>query len=311
MTTDPHAAEPRGPHAAAPDLTAPDLGADVPATVTLTGTGVAGVEMPRIGLGTWRLAGEEGADAVHAALAAGYRHVDTAENYGNEDAVGLAVARALAEGVLTRDELFLTTKFNREHHGGPERVRPAVEASLRRLGVDHADLVLIHWPNPEQDRYVETAAALAGLVETGLIRAWGVSNFTAEHLDRLAEAGLRAPVDQIQVDPVAAIPGWQAAVHAHGAVVTAYSPIGRAELGIETREAITAAVARTGRTVQQVVLRWHLQHGRVVIPKSADPARQAENLDLLSFSLTPAEMAGIDALDDGSGPRQHPETFGH
>lgn len=225
--------------------------------------------MPRIGLGTWRLAGEEGADAVHAALAAGYRHADTAENYGNEDAVGLAVARALAEGVL------------------------------------------IHWPNPEQDRYVETAAALAGLVETGLIRAWGVSNFTAEHPDRLAEAGLRAPVDQIQVDPVAAIPGWQAAVRAHGAVVTAYSPIGRAELGIETREAITAAVARTGRTVQQVVLRWHLQHGRVVIPKSADPARQAENLDLLSFSLTPVEMAGIDALDDGSGPRQHPETFGH
>lgn len=285
--------------------------AETPATLTLAGTHVAGVEMPRIGLGTWPLTGREAADAVEQALRLGYRHVDTAEAYENEEAVGRGVHAALEAGGLTREELFVTTKLSRRHHGDLATVRTGVEGCLRRLGLEHADLVLIHWPLPELDRYVETAEALARLTQDGLIRAWGVSNFLPEHLGRLADAGLQAPVGQIQVDPVAQSPQWQAAIRAHGAVVTAYSPLGRAALGVESTPAVADAAARTGRTPAQVVLRWHVQAGRVAIPKSADAGRQAENLDVLSFALTDEEMAAIDALDTGVGSRRDPRSFGH
>lgn len=173
----------------------------VPETLTLTGTGVDGVEMLRIGLGTWPLRGAEAHDAVEQALRLGYRHVDTAQNYGNEDAVGEGIAAAIHAGVLDRDQLFVTTKVSREHHGDARTVRAAVECRLRVLGLEHVDLVLVHWPNPDQDRYLETARSLSELAEDGLIRAWGVSNFTPAHLGRLAGAGLRAPVDQIEVGP--------------------------------------------------------------------------------------------------------------
>lgn len=283
----------------------------VPETLTLTGTGVDGVEMPRIGLGTWPLRGAEARDAVEQALRIGYRHVDTAQNYGNEDAVGEGIAAAIHAGVLDRDQLFVTTKVNREHHGDARTVRAAVECRLRVLGLEHVDLVLVHWPNPDQDRYLETAWSLSELAEDGRIRAWGVSNFTPAHLDRLAGAGLRAPVDQIEVGPLRQSPAWQEGVRAHGAAITAYSPLGRADQDLGALEPVAAAAARTGRTPAQVVLRWHLQSGRAAVPKSADPARQAQNLDVFSFALTAEEMAAIDALDTGEGPRRHPDEFGH
>lgn len=281
-----------------------------PLVLALTGTGVDGVEMPALGLGTWPMKGEEATAAVAQALRIGYRHVDTAAAYGNEAAVGRGLRAAIDEGVLAREDVFVTTKVNKEHHGDLATVRAGVQAGLARLGFEQADLVLIHWPNPDLGRYVETAAALASLVEEGLLRAWGVSNFLPEYLERLAAAGLRTPVVQIQVDPEAQSAAWQEAIRMHGAAVVAYSPVGR-DKDLASLAPIAAAAARTGRTPHQVVLRWHVQSGRAAVPKSADAGRQAQNLDVFSFSLTPEEIRAIDALDTGAGPRHDPREFGH
>lgn len=280
--------------------------ADHTQTLTLTGTNVEDVSIPQIGLGTWPMTGQDCTDAVLQALSIGYRHLDTAQNYQNEDAVGAALART----EVPREQIFVTTKINKEHHGGLDVVRPAVEQRLQLLGLDYADLLLIHWPNPDQDRYVETAGALAALVDTGLIRAWGVSNFTAAHLADLREAGLQAPINQIQVDPLASQPQLRAANAAAGTLTAAYSPVGR-DLDLDDVTALAAPAERLGVTAHQVALRWHVQSGRVATPKSANAARQEANLNVFGFALTEEEMARIDALDTGSGPRLDPSTFGH
>lgn len=263
-----------------------------------------GVRMPRIGLGTWPMNDAEAASAVAQAIRLGYRLIDTAENYRNEAGVGEGLRRS---GVA-RDEIFVTTKFNREWHSlaGP---RAACEASLKRLGLDHVDLLLIHWPNPDQDRYVEAFAGLTRVLEAGLTRAIGVSNFKAAHLQRLFDAGFAPHVNQIQLDPCRRRDDVVALHRAHGIVTETWSPINRGgELMSES--AIIEIALRLGRTPAQIALRWHVQNGLAPIPKSSDAARQAANLDVFSFTLSDADMAALAALPQR--PVQlDADSFGH
>lgn len=276
------------------------------ATLSIAGTNVEDVTIPMIGLGTWPMTGSECTDAVLQGLEVGYRHIDTAHNYGNEDAVGEALRRTN----VVRDQLFVTTKINQAAHGDLSVVQPAVEERLRALGQDYVDLLLIHWPNPDQGRYVETAAALSELISTGLIRSWGASNFKPAHLAALAAAGLKAPINQIQVDPLAAQSQLQSANSVAGTAIAAYSPMGR-DIDLAEFEPLTAAAQRLGVTEHQVVLRWHVQSGRIAVPKSADESRQRANLDVFGFELTHTEMTAINALDTDIGPRLDADEFGH
>ncbi|GAA1682310.1 oxidoreductase [Citricoccus zhacaiensis] len=273
---------------------------------TLTGSGVDGVDIPIVGIGTWPLTGSECTASVTQALALGYRHVDTAENYGNEDAVGLAVR----ESGLAREDVFVTTKFNKDSHGDAATVRQSAERALKRMGLDYLDLFLVHWPNPAQDLYVQTCESLVGLVETGLVRAWGVSNFKPVHLQRVLDAGMVPPVNQVQVDPEHAQHDVEQFNAASGVATAAYSPLARGSEVLNRAELVDPA-ARVGRTPAQVALRWHLQQGRIVVPRSANEERQRQNLDLFDFALTEEEMARIDALDTGEGPRLDSDEFGH
>ncbi|MEW1979419.1 aldo/keto reductase [Citricoccus sp. NPDC079358] len=276
---------------------------------TNTGTGTdSAVQIPLIGLGTWPMTGVECTEAVTRALEAGYRHVDTAENYRNEDAVG----RAVVGSGTSRDEVFVTSKFNREWHGPVDTVRAGLEAGLERAGLEYFDLYLVHWPNPHLDRYVQACESLAALTEAGLIRSWGVSNFKPAHLQRVLEAGLVPSVNQIHCQPTDAQWDVQEANTAAGVLTAAYTPIGRGSELLDRPE-ITSIAARLGRTPAQVVLRWHVQQGRIAIPKSADPQRQRENLEVFSFELTPEEMAALGGLDAGvpSETRQDADEFGH
>ncbi|GAA1130825.1 aldo/keto reductase [Citricoccus alkalitolerans] len=272
------------------------------------GNARAAVQIPLIGLGTWPLTGVECSEAVTSALEAGYRHVDTAENYRNEDAVG----RAVVGSGISRDEVFVTSKFNREWHGPVDTVRAGLEAGLERAGLDYFDLYLVHWPNPGLDRYVQACESLAELTESGLIRSWGVSNFKPAHLRRVLEAGLVPSVNQIHCQPTDAQPDVQEANTAAGVLTAAYTPIGRGSELLDRPE-ISLIAARLGRTPAQVVLRWHVQQGRIAVPKSADPQRQRENLDVFSFELTADDLAAVGALDAGvpSETRQDADEFGH
>lgn len=173
----------------------------------------AGVRVPLIGLGTWPMVGEEAADAVERAIANGYRHIDTAENYGNEDAVGEGIRRS----GIARKDLFLTTKFNKDWHSR-DGVRTAFDRSAGRLGVDYLDLFLVHWPNPSLGRFVAACEGLQQLADDGAIRAWGVSNFKATHLRQVLAAGLTVPVNQVQVDPAHGQPGQLAFHREHGII---------------------------------------------------------------------------------------------
>lgn len=275
----------------------------------LTGTGIReNVRIPLIGLGTWPMTGAECTQAVSAALEAGYRHLDTAENYGNEDAVG----RAVVGSGLSRDEVFVTSKFNRQWHGPVDSVRAGLEAALERAGLEYFDLYLVHWPNPDQGRYVQACESLAELTGTGLIRSWGVSNFTPGHLQQVLEAGLVPAVNQIHCQPVFVQPPVQEANAAAGVLTAAYTPLGRGGELLQ-QPAITQIASRLGRTPAQVVLRWHVQQGRIALPKSADAQRQRENLDVFSFELTAEDLVAVDALDSATPPDTFldADEFGH
>ncbi|CAM4112276.1 aldo/keto reductase [Bordetella muralis] len=264
-----------------------------------------GVAMPQLGLGTWPMDDAEATRAVSGALQMGYRLIDTAENYRNEAGVGAGIR---ASGVA-RDQLFITTKFNREWHSleGP---RQACEASLKRLGLDYIDLLLIHWPNPKQDRYVEAFQGLTQLLETGLVRAIGTSNFTVPHLQRLLDQGLVPHVNQIQLDPYHLRSDIVALHQAHGIVTETWSPIGRGG-DMLADPAIAAVAKRHSRTPAQVVLRWHTQRGFVPAPKSSDPTRQAQNLNIFDFQLSDDEVAALNALDRPDPNMLDAERFGH
>ena len=263
-----------------------------------------GVRMPQIGLGTWPMNDAQAAVAVAQAIRLGFRLIDTAENYRNEEGVGEGLRRS---GVA-RDALFVTTKFNREWHSlaGP---RAACEASLKRLGLDHVDLLLIHWPNPDQDRYVEAFEGLKRVLDAGLTRAIGVSNFKPAHLQRLFDAGFAPHVNQIQLDPNRRRDDLVALHRAHEIVTEAWSPIDRG--GELMSDPVVLDIAkRLGRTAAQIVLRWHVQNGFTPIPKSSDAARQAANLDIFGFALDEADIAALDALPQR--PIQlDADSFGH
>lgn len=264
-----------------------------------------GVQMPRLGLGTWPMNDAEAAATVARALDLGYRLIDTAENYENERGVGEGIRRA----AVKREEIFVTTKFNRKWHS-VDGVRQACEASLERLGLDYIDLFLVHWPNPDQDRYVEAFEGLVKVHEAGLVRAIGTSNFKPAHLRRLFERGLCPQVNQIHLDPWHARPDHVEAHAAHGIVTESWSPLGRA--GAMLHDPVIVDVAtHYGRTPAQVILRWHTQLGYVPIPKSSSPQRLAENLDVFGFELTAEELAAIAALDRPDPQMLDSDVFGH
>ena len=268
---------------------------------------LSGVSIPVLGLGTWPLDDDEAAGAVEKAVSAGYRLFDTAENYGNETGVGEGIRRSGIE----RDQVFITTKFNQQWHS-VDGVRKAFEQSAARLRVDYIDLLMVHWPNPGQDRYVDAVRGLAALLEDGSIRAVGVSNFTPAHLRRVAEeAGLVPDLNQIQLSPYASRRAAREYHRGQGIVTESWSPIGGSSDGLRSDPVIGEVAAEVGRTPTQVVLRWHLQTGLVAVPKSGDPGRIAENLDVFGFELTAEQMARIDALDRGEVNVADPETSGH
>ena len=236
-----------------------------------------GVQMPHLGLGTWPMDDAEAAVGVASALRIGYRLIDTAENYENERGVG----EGIRNSGIDRAEVFVTTKFNRKWHS-VEGARQAYEASLERLGLDYVDLFLVHWPNPDQDRYVEAYAGLVRLLDAGLVRAIGTSNFKPAHLQRLFDEGMTPHVNQIQLDPYHLRSDVVAVHQAKGIVTETWSPLGRGNQMLED-STITAIAERHSRTPAQVVLHWQIQQGFVPTPKSADPKRQTENLDIFGF----------------------------
>jgi 2,5-diketo-D-gluconate reductase A len=267
---------------------------------------INGARIPHLGLGTWPLDDDGAEKAVATAIENGYRLVDTAENYGNERGVG----RGLRASGVPREELFVTTKFNRRWHS-VDGVRQVFEQSAERLGVDHIDLLLVHWPNPDQDRYVEAFEGIVALLHDGLVRAAGVSNFTPGHLRRVIDAtGVTPDVNQIQLNPYIAQVPWREFAAERGIVVEGYSPIWRGRDLLDEPVVVEAARAHE-RTPGQVVLRWHVQLGTVPVPKSADPRRQAENIAVFDFALTDEEMAALSALDRGGELATDPEEFGH
>ena len=267
---------------------------------------VNGARIPHLGLGTWPLDDDGAEKSVATAIEGGYRLVDTAENYENERGVG----RGLRASGVPREELFVTTKFNRRWHS-VDGVREAFERSVERLGVDYVDLLLVHWPNPDQGRYVEAFEGIVALLREGLVRAAGTSNFTPEQLQEAIDAtGVTPDVNQIQLNPYIAQTRWREFAAERGSVIEGYSPIWRGR-DLLDEPVVAEAAARHGRTPGQIVLRWHVQLGTVPVPKSADPRRQAENLAVFDFALTDEEMAALSALDRGTELATDPHAFGH
>jgi 2,5-diketo-D-gluconate reductase A len=262
-----------------------------------------GVEIPQLGFGVFQVPPEETAEATTRALLAGYRHVDTAAAYGNEAGVGQAVHAA----GLDRDEVFVTTKCFNDSHGFDQSQR-ALKESLHRLEMEHVDLYLIHWPIPSQDRYVETWRGLIAAQEQGLARAIGVSNFQPAHLARIVdETGVTPAVNQIELHPRLQQPGLRREHADRGIVTEAWSPLAQ---GRVLDDPVIAGIAETHeRTPAQVVIRWHLQLGNVVIPKSVTPERIEENLAVFDFHLSESEMAAIEPLDVAERTGPDPDTF--
>lgn len=255
-----------------------------------------GQVIPSIGFGTYPLTGAEGVEAIASAIRVGYRLIDTAVNYENETTVGEAIRAA---GV-PRDELVVTSKIPGRHHGYDEAIASTKE-SLQRLGLDHLDLHLIHWPNPSVGRFGEAWQALVDLREQGLVRSIGVSNFTEAHLDRIiADTGVTPAVNQIELHPYFPQVQMREVNAARGIVTEAWSPMGKRQAPFE-EPAVRDAAEAHGVTPGQVILRWHTQIGSVPIPKSATPERQAQNLDLDGFTLTDDEVAAITALGRPDG----------
>jgi 2,5-diketo-D-gluconate reductase A len=262
-----------------------------------------GVDIPQLGFGVFQVPPEDTADAVRMALSTGYRHIDTAAAYRNEAAVGEAVR---ASG-LERREVFITTKCANGDHGYDEATR-ALRASLDRLEMDYVDLYLIHWPVPSRDRYVETWKAFIDAQEQDLVRSIGVSNFQPDHLERLIrETGVTPTINQVELHPRLQQRELRR-VHADLGIVTeAWSPLAQGE--VLDDPTITAVAEAHDRTPGQVVIRWHIQLGNVVIPKSVTPERIEQNFRVFDFELSQDEMAAIEALDANERTGPEPDTF--
>ena len=260
-----------------------------------------GVEMPQLGFGVWQVPDDEAQTAVAQALEAGYRSIDTAAIYGNEEGTG----RAVAASGLAREDLFVTTKLWNSDQGYDSTLR-AFDTSLSKLGLEYLDLYLIHWPMPAREKYVDTYKAFEKLLADGRVRAIGVSNFLPEHLERLTgETSVLPAVNQIELHPHLQ-QHTAREVHAELGIATeAWSPLGSGK-GILDIPAIVAIAQKHGRTPAQVVLRWHLQLGNVVIPKSVTPSRIKENIDVFGFTLDTEDLAAISALNEDRRLGSHP-----
>jgi len=266
-----------------------------------------GTTIPQLGFGTSPMDDATAERAVATAIEAGYRLVDTAENYANERGVG----RGLRASGVPREELFVTTKFNKRWHG-VELAAEAFQRSADRLGLDYIDLLLIHWPNPRQDRYVQAWQGLANLLEQGRVRAIGVSNFKPSHLERIiAETGVVPDVNQIQLSPSVTRADARAYHAERGIVTESWSPLGGGGADELRHPVVIELAERYGRTPAQIVLRWHIELGLVAIPKSATPERIRQNIEIFDFSLTPADVAAISALDQGEAAAVDSDSFGH
>ncbi|MDT0436076.1 aldo/keto reductase [Streptomyces sp. NPDC005840] len=262
-----------------------------------------GVEMPQLGFGVWQVPDDEAERAVATALESGYRSIDTAAIYGNEEGTG----RAIAASGLAREDLFVTTKLWNSEQGYDATLR-AFDVSLGKLGLDHVDLYLIHWPAPDRDAYVDTYKAFEKLHADGRIRAIGVSNFLPEHLKRLlAETSVVPAVNQIELHPQLQQRELRELHAEHGIATEAWSPLGSGK-GLLEVPALVAIAQKHERTPAQVAVRWHLQTGNIVIPKSVTPSRIRENIDVFDFSLDDEDLAAISALDEGRRVGSHPST---
>lgn len=263
-----------------------------------------GTSIPQIGLGVWQVADDVATDACLTAFEYGYRHIDTAALYGNEEGVG----RAIRASNLPREDIYITTKvWNTDQ--GRDKTIAAMEASLERLGLDFVDLYLIHWPTPGRDLYLETWETVLELQHRGLTRSAGVSNFHEEHLRRIVQAtGVTPVINQIELHP------WLPQTHVRavdaemGIVTEAWSPL--ASGGLINDATLAAIGAKYGKSAAQVMIRWHLQIGNVVLPKSVTPERIAQNIDVFDFSLDADDLIAIEGLEDTSkrtGP--DPDVF--
>ncbi|MEU8483964.1 aldo/keto reductase [Streptomyces sp. NPDC048641] len=263
-----------------------------------------GVEMPQLGFGVWQVPDAEAETAVATALEAGYRSIDTAAIYGNEEGTGKAIA---ASGIA-RDQLFVTTKLWNADQGYDATLR-AFDASLDKLGLDYLDLYLIHWPLPSKDSYVDTYKAFEKIYADGRAKAIGVSNFLPEHLERLlGETSIIPAVNQIELHPHLQQRAAREFHAEQGIATEAWSPLGQGK-GLLEVPAIVAIAQKHGRTPAQVVLRWHVQLGNVVIPKSVTPSRIVENIDVFGFELDVEDIAAISALNEDRRLGPDPATF--
>lgn len=257
----------------------------------------SGYDIPQLGYGVFKVPAAETERTVSEALEIGYRHIDTAAIYGNEEGVGAAIA---ASGI-PRDELFITTKLWNDRHDGDEP-NAAIRESLHKLGLERVDLYLVHWPTPAADNYVHAWSKLIELRDAGLTRSIGVSNFLVPHLDRVAvETGEVPAVNQVELHPAHQqheVVAWGEQNDMH---VEAWGPLGQGKYDLFGLAPVHAASVAHEKTPAQVVLRWHIQRGFIVFPKSVRPERLRENADIFDFALSDAEIAAIDAIDPGDG----------
>lgn len=261
-----------------------------------------GVQIPQLGFGVWQVPDDEAERAVTTAFEAGYRHVDTARLYYNEEGVG----RAIRASGLPRRKVFITTKlWNTDH----DRAEEAFEESLARLGLDQIDLYLIHWPVPSQGKFVQAWRGLEKIYREGRARAIGVSNFTIENLTQLMnETEIVPSINQVELHPHFPQKELRAFHEANGILTEAWSPLGQGK-GLLQEPALATLAAKHGKRPAQIVLRWHLQLGNVVIPKSVTPSRIKENIEVFDFILDPEDMAAMGALSTGTRLGPDPETF--
>ena len=256
-----------------------------------------GNEIPQLGYGVFRVPPADTERAVSEALEVGYRHIDTAAIYGNEEGVGAAIATS----GLARDELYITTKLWNDRHDG-EEPHAAIRESLDKLGLEKVDLYLVHWPTPAADNYLHAWEKMIEIRDAGLTRSIGVSNHLVPHLEKIVQAtGVVPAVDQIELHPAYQqrdVTDWAAA---HDVRIEAWGPLGQGKYDLFGAPAVAEAAAAHGKTPAQAVLRWHIQRGFIVFPKSVRRGRLEENLDVFDFELTDAEVSAIDAMDTGDG----------
>lgn len=261
-----------------------------------------GNTIPQLGFGVFKVDPNEAERIVSDALETGYRHIDTAAIYGNEEGVG----RAIAKSGIPRDELFVTTKLWNDDQG-TDSTRKALDTSLEKLGLVYVNLYLIHWPSPAKDRYVESWQTLEKLRAEGKTRSIGVSNFLPEHLERLASETETVPVvDQIELHPAYQQRDVTSYAADHGIRIESWGPLGQGKYDLFDEEPVAAAAKAHGKTGAQVVLRWHLQNGFIIFPKSNRKERMIENFDVFDFELTNEEMAAITGLERGGRVSAHP-----